>query len=249
MVEATSEPFHQQQRLAKSDTLLRKGDLTQGLHMDGERTFLTLQRTVARSAKLGELIQGAWDSSPDFEEPRAQAAQRLCVLSIDHSQAFQALLPEIPASAMVLVRPQYESLVRAVWALHAASEPELELLLAPLTPASQQAAKKLPGIADMIAKLDKSGPQGASAMFRRARERMADGLNSFVHGGIHPFARQRDGYPVGLLIDMLTNSNALALLSLLVLADIAMEEAVLDFVRKLHDSFQDVLPALEPFDS
>lgn len=217
--------------------------------MDGEPASLTLQRTMARSAALVELIQQPWDACPDFEDPRSQAAQCLCAISIDHALAFQTLLPEIPASAMVLVRPQYESLVRAAWALHAASESELERLFAPLTPASQQAAKKLPGVPDMIAELERSGPKGASAMFDRARKRMLGGLHSFVHVGIHPFARQRDGYPVGLLIDMAKNSNALAFLTLLVLADITQDEAVSAFSLELHDSFQDVLPELEPFGS
>ncbi len=217
--------------------------------MDGKPTFLTLQRTMARSAALAELIQQPWDAYPDFNDPQSQAAQCLCAISIDHGLAFQTLLPEIPASALVLVRPQYESLVRATWALHVASESELERLFAPLTPASQQAAKKLPGVQDMIAKLKQFGPEGAAGMFDHARKRMIDGLHSFVHVGIHPFARQRDGYPVSFLIDMARNSNALAFLTLLVLAEITQDEAVSAFARALHDSFQDVLPDLEPFDS
>ena len=215
--------------------------------MDDKPTFLNFQRAMARSAKLADLIQQPWDCAPHCESSRTEAAQGLCLMSIDHAVAFQRLLPDIPASAMVLVRSQYESLVRAVWALYAASESELDRLLAPLTLASQQAAKKLPGVPDMIAKLERSGPEGASAMFQRARERMIDGLHSFVHGGIQPFARQRDGYPISFLIDMLGNSNALALLTLLVLTDITRDEDVSEFTRRLHDEFEDVLPELEPY--
>lgn len=50
-------------------------------------------------------------------------------------------------------------------------------------------AKKLSGAPEMLEKLE-AGPRGAAALLGRARERLNDGLNSFVHSGIHPFARR-----------------------------------------------------------
>ena len=72
-------------------------------------------------------------------------------------------------------------------------------------------------------------------------------MNSFVHGGIHPFARQRSGYPIGLLMDVLKNSNALSMLTLNVLAGLTAQEDAVGLVRRLHASFADILPTLEPF--
>jgi hypothetical protein len=218
-------------------------------YLDDERVPDPLHAALARSAELAGVIKVAWDSAPAFENLRARAALGLCALSIEHGCAVQALLSASPASAITLVRPQYESLIRAVWAAHAADGAELNLLLAPLTAESQHAAKKLPGVVGMLAALEKSGPPGAAALLGRAKARLGDGLNSFVHGGIHPFARQREGYPIVLLLDVLKNSNALAILTLLVLLVLTEDGELPAVISTLHGSFQDVLPAIEPLDS
>ena len=98
----------------------------------------------------------------------------------------------------------------------------------------------------MLASIENSGPRGAGALLARARSRLWDGLNSFVHGGIHPFRRGQDGYPVLLLIDVLKNANVMSMLTLLVLAEIVQDEDVLNLVAGLHEQFEVVLPALEP---
>lgn len=164
-----------------------------------------------------------------------------------HGQAVLSLLLVLPASAIALMRPQYEALVRAVWVMHAATELQLQRLIAPLTFESQQAAKRLPGIPEMLEKLEASGPRGAASLLGRARERLNDGLNSFVHGGIHPFARHQDGYPISLLMDIMKNSNAMAMLTLNVLSALPQQADAVVLVRALYQQFEDVLPTLEPF--
>lgn len=209
-------------------------------------TAETLAAALDASIELATVIGAAWDSTPAFSEDRHRAAQGLCAISLHHGQAMLSLLPALPASSIALVRPQYESLVRAVWAMHAATDAQLQRLLAPLTIESQQAAKKLPGVPEMLAKLEASGPRGAAALLGRARERLNDGLNSFVHGGIHPFARHQAGYPIGLLMDVLKNSNAMGMLTLLVLSVLPQQREAVALVQALHAEFGDVLPTLEP---
>ena len=79
----------------------------------------------------------------------------------------------------------------------------------------------------------------------RAKERLWDGLNSFIHGGIHPFRRGQEGYPLPLLTDVLKNANALSMLTLLVLAELADDPTVAHLAHALQGEFQDILPALE----
>lgn len=200
-----------------------------------------------RSLGLEALIYAAWEALDVGDEAQVMAPAVLCALALDHGRGLRALLPEVPPSAIALLRPQYESLVRAVWARHAATESDLRRLLAPLTVESQQAARKLPGVPEMLAAIEKSGPRGASALLGRARARLWDGLNSFIHGGIHPFRRGQDGYPAPLLIDVLKNANAMSLMTLFVLAEIIDDADVLNLVAGLHEQFEDVLPTLEPF--
>lgn len=215
---------------------------------DNRPTGLSGQLTLAldRSCELEALIDGAWVGLGDSDDARVVAPAGLCAMALDHGRGLRALLADVPPSAIALLRPQYESLVRAVWARHAATDSELERLLAPLTMESQQAAKSLPGVPAMLASIENSGPRGAGALLARARSRLWDGLNSFVHGGIHPFRRGQDGYPVLLLIDVLKNANVMSMLTLLVLAEIVQDEDVLNLVAGLHEQFEVVLPALEP---
>lgn len=205
-----------------------------------------LHGAVARSNELAALIGAAWESSPVFADARPRVAQGLSAVSLHHGAGVRSLLVDLPASAIALMRPQFECLVRAVWAAHAATEADLARLLAPLSLESQQAAKKLPGVPEMLGNLELSGPRGAAALLGRARSRLGDGLNSFVHGGIHPFARQQDGYPVGLLFDVLQNSNALSMVTLNVLSSLPGQPEAAVLVPGLHAHFEAILPTLEP---
>jgi hypothetical protein len=208
-----------------------------------------LSDVVRQSAELTDLVASAWQDTPLQNEARTQAAEGLCALSIEHAFSVQMLIETCPASAIALVRPQYESLVRAVWSYHAATAPELDRLLAPLSLASQQAAKKLPGVPEMLERIEGAGPRGAAALLSRARTRMNDGLNSYIHGGIHPFARARAGYPLNFLIDMQKNSNAMSFLTMLVLAEVSEDADIVAVLPALHHRFENVLPDLEPFES
>lgn len=214
------------------------------LYPNGQLEQLAVE--LERSLALDSLIYATWEAHDFGDEANVKAPAGLCGLALDHGRGLRALLSQVPPSAIALLRPQYESLVRAVWARHAATESDLGRLLAPLTPESQQAARKLPGVQDMLAAIEKSGPRGAATLLGRARTRLWDGLNSFIHGGIHPFQRGQEGYPLPLLTDVLKNANAMSILTLLVLAEIAGDPEILDVVAGLHQEFQDVLPMLEP---
>ncbi len=205
---------------------------------------LPFEAAIERSRMLEALIDEAWSSIQIDDDARAVAG--LCGLSLDHGRAVRTLLPNVPPSAIALLRSQFEALVRATWAHYAATEDELSRLLSPLTPESQRAAKKLPGVADMLASLEKSGAQAPAALLGRARFRLWDGLNSFVHGGIHPFQRSETGYPVVLLTDVLKNANGMSMLTLVLLAETTGVEVVGALVSHLQQAFGDVLPDLEP---
>ncbi|WP_133480299.1 DUF6988 family protein [Cognatilysobacter segetis] len=205
-----------------------------------------LKIELERSAALEALVDAAWEGAGVGSEASARAAAGLCSLSLNHGRAIRLLLLEVPPSATALMRPQFETLVRAVWARHAAKESDLARLLAQLTVESQQAAKKLPGVPEMLAALGTLGPRGAAALLGRARARLWDGLNSHVHGGIHPFQRGESGYPTQLLSDLLKNTNAMTMLTVIMLAELTGNAEFVAVMSALHHEFADVLPELEP---
>lgn len=206
-----------------------------------------LSIAVDRSLALEALVDAVWDERGVPGSLTAVAATRLCTLALDHGRSLRMLLLQVPPSAIALLRPQFEALVRAVWARHAARESDLTRLLAPLTIESQQAAKKLPGVAEMLAGIEATGPKGAAALLGRARTRLWDGLNSYVHGGIHPLHRGDAGYPYQLLTDLLKSCNSFTILTLIVLAEITEDAKIAAVMAALHEEFHDVLPELEPF--
>jgi hypothetical protein len=113
----------------------------------------------------------------------------------------------------VVHRAQFEALTRSVWLTYAATDKQLAKLTVDLSPESEQAAKNMPQIAQMLQALEKSGPQEAYDALIRFKENSWKGLNSYAHAGIHPIRRHHDGYPLQLLHDVLRNANTLAVMS------------------------------------
>jgi len=216
-----------------------------GLFVSAEE-ILGLESALGFSSELLGQIRGAWSVGGLGDERRSTVVAGLSQMSVDHATAVQSLICTLLQSAISLVRPQYEALVRSIWACHVAPESDLERLLAPLTLESQQAAKKLPGVQGMFVRLQRYGPQGAGQLLARARENLYVGLNSYLHAGIHPLARQLTRYPEPLLVGVLMNSNALAMLTILNLAQLRPEHPVLPWMTYLHRQFENVPPPLEP---
>lgn len=110
-------------------------------------------------------------------------------------------------------RAQFEALTRSIWLTYAASDEQISKLTGDLSLKSEQAAKNMPQIAQMMQALDKSGPQQAHEALARFKENSWKALNSYAHAGIHPIRRHHDGYPLKLLHDVLRNTNGLAVMS------------------------------------
>lgn len=184
-----------------------------------EGTFI---RVLQRTHLLQQMLHDTAD------HPLANGTQRLRVsaiganLAMDHWLAVTMLMESGNfASAIALVRLQYESLLRSVWCLHCATDAQIDLLSESLSEASQQAAKRLPTATGMLEALAKV-PQAVNLCARldEFRHYAWGPLNSFIHAGQHPLVRQAEGYPVGLLLQIVRASNGLGVL-------IAMQQVIL----------------------
>lgn len=201
-----------------------------------------------RSDMMAEELRGALDGDGLSEGDRPMVALSMCGIAFEHASAIRLLMGEgYFTPAIALLRPQYEALVRAAWILHAASEAQVTRLTGELSAERQQAAKNLPSVKDMLEALVKSGPPGSGRLLTRFRDRLWDGLNSFVHGGLHPVARRQSGYPAELLADVLKNSNAVMALTGLVLSELSEDEQTARRLATVLSDFADCVPAMEPF--
>jgi hypothetical protein len=150
----------------------------------------------------------------EIADRRHFASRIACSLALEHWTAakilFSALL--LP-SAVTVHRSQFESLVRSIWLLHAASDLDVAKLTSSLTNETEQAAKNSTGLQEMISEIQKKCPAEAYNALARFRDNALKPINSYVHTGIHSLNRHATGYPEKLVIDVLRNSNGIALMT------------------------------------
>lgn len=152
---------------------------------------------------------------PRFDDTeRIRVSDVACSMSLEHWDAARSLLNGgLLPSALVVHRAQFEALVRSVWALYAASDGKIGKLSATLSLESEQVAKNLPQIAEMMADLSTKAPPQAYDALNRFKDNSWKALNSYAHAGIHPLRRHEEGYPVVLLASVLRNANGLAVVA------------------------------------
>lgn len=173
---------------------------------------------------------------------------RLCyefaVLSVEHSIAVRCLLAaSIMPSAPILLRCQYESLLRAMWVLYCAPEGDIDRLGASLMEGPHQANAHMLQASKMLDQLEKIPiVAGALNSLREFQEYSWKPLNSYVHAGDHPLWRQATGYPPALAISVLKQSNALMMVAGMQLAILTGIPGVQRTLLPLNDRYRDCLP-------
>jgi hypothetical protein len=207
-----------------------------------------LDKTLRRSVELDEaawaiLSPEAYELYDDSE--KIAAACSACEVSVEHGRALRLLISGgFGATAASVMRMQFEALVRAMWLFYAASDAAVAKVQAPLGLESEKAAGSLPMLAAMIKELDGKAPQPAVEMVNQFKTTMMGALNSFVHGGIHPLQRHRNGFPEVLAEQVLRNSNGLFTMAAMMLAIFTGDERVIAPMRTIQRDFAECLPEL-----
>ncbi len=182
---------------------------------------------------------------PKFDEsPRHQISHLACRVSFEHGHAARLLLASgLVPSGLVVLRAQYEALVRAVWALYGATDSHIEKLTAGLDVNSEQSAKNLPQVQDMMGTLATKAPPQAYQVLLNFKDNSWKALNSYVHAGIHPLQRHESGYPLELVHQVLKNSNGLALVAAMQGAVLTGNQQAVRHVGTFQETHRTCLPA------
>lgn len=166
------------------------------------------------SDRLADELMAQIDVPLFDDSSRNRTSDVACSLSLEHWTSTRSLVSAgLLPSAVVVHRAQFEALSRSIWLLYVASDEQISKLTATLSMESDQAAKNMPQIAEMMQALANRAPKHAYDALARFKENSWKALNSYAHAGIHPLRRHADGYPVQLLHDLLRNSNGLAVVS------------------------------------
>ena len=166
------------------------------------------------SGQLADELLAVVDLPLANDSSRVRVSNTACSLSLEHWHAGRAIFREgLLPSGMVVQRAQLEAVVRSIWLAFAASDNCVEKLCDGLTVDSEQAAKNMPQLGEMLDALSTKGPPQAHQALARIKAASWKAFNSYAHAGIHPLRRHADGYPIQLLHDVLRNSNGLGFLS------------------------------------
>ena len=199
------------------------------------------------SAFLERVAENFADLQP-YPEPRFILAFQCGLLSIEFGTAAYALITaKLFAPGYSLTRTQFETLVRGIWLMHAASDKWVQKLSQPLTLQNAESANDTLMLAKMLVQLRASehAPQAIVGQLEECRDVIWKAVNSYTHGGLHPLARGLTGYPPKLSYDVLRNSNAIiALASQLAVVSSGNPENMVP-VRALHRDFADCLPIIK----
>lgn len=213
------------------------------IHQDdsaAERLDILLNRTSAfHEAALKHIAQ-----LTPFSSIRSKVAFDSGLVALEHASS--ALLLNIKGfhtSALTIMRPQYESMLRGLWLLHAAEDSWITKLAQPLTVENAQRANTIPMVVEMLDALEKShtSPTQIVAQLQEYKDLTWKPLSSFTHGGFHPISRAQSGYPLTQVFDMQRNSNGIFSLTIQLLTVLTgFPDTVLP-VRAFHEEFKDCL--------
>jgi hypothetical protein len=177
-------------------------------------TPVSISGMLVDTDALAQELAKALPNDYHAHEDRDFASGVACSLSLEHWLSVRILLSqEVFASAVVVHRAQFEAVVRSIWLLYAASGEEVRKLSVDLSMATEQGAKNIAGMQEMILDIGKRGPTEAFSALTRFRENALKPINSYVHAGIHALHRHAYGYPVELCAGVLKNANGVAVLS------------------------------------
>lgn len=169
------------------------------------------------------------------------------LLAIEHSKAaLQLISSGLLPSGYSILRPQFESLVRGIWLLHAASDTWVDNFNKPLTLETANKTNRAPNLVEMLEQLEKSeAPSNIVEQLQEFKAATWKILNSYTHGGLHPISRTLSGYPYELTYNAMRNSNAITALTAQLMVILSGYPNNMIHVRKLHNEFSDCLPILK----
>ena len=206
----------------------------------------SLNYTLNQSDHLDEVLSMHLEGIDHAGTVRAGLTRAICSVAFEHGHSLRQLMAlGNHTSAVALLRLQFESLVRAIWVLHVANESWLDKLSAPLTVAAEQAAKNAPSLDNMMDAIEAplANPR-AGEMIKGFYTANWKSLNSFVHAGIHPVARVMDGYVDSFLMQIIRNSNALAVMAAATLTSLSGNQPQMKALTQIQLEFKECLPQL-----
>lgn len=178
---------------------------------------------------------------------RSHLVMMLSATAIEHGISQRALVAiDNLASAVALLRVQFETVTRALWLHFAASDERIDRIADLIDSRSLKELANTPSMREMIDVLGKRAPPPIGRMLGELKKAAWDPLNSYVHGGIHPMMQAFHGYPPEYALQSLRTSNGLSSMAVMLMADLSGDAEVTNRVLEIQYAHLDCLPPLAP---
>lgn len=202
-----------------------------------------LHRSDELSAELAAFLA----LPPNNNSARITSSRILCGVSFEHAESVRVLISAGNfTSSLGVLRMQYEALVKAVWALYAASDNTISKLQSDLSAETAKLADKVPPLNEILAELEGKAPPQAIGPLFEFKEYSWKPLSSYIHGGIHAITRHGKGYPTELLSQALRSSNGLQVMAGMMLVILSGDSRQQGMIPSIQQRFADCCPNLNP---
>jgi hypothetical protein len=212
-----------------------------------------IEQKLQRSLQLHEAMEKTLSLDDDglvlIDLHGTDIATAAIGLSMEHGDSLLVLMARgNPNTATATLRMQFESLLRGAWAIYAAAEQEIEALERELSIEADAQARQVAVYGDMLKALRREGSNAPRVLIDevgRVDQVLRHSLNSFIHGGFQPLKRQREGFPVPLMLQVIETSNAISTMAAALFAVLIADEGHrISRLNALIPEFRDVLPEL-----
>jgi hypothetical protein len=214
---------------------------------DPMRAFAHL---LERSQLFEQRLLFVWENcGAPGTRPRQQAAGHAAELSIEHAGGVRLLFETgMPRAACALLGAQYDALLRAAWALYAASDAALARSKRPLDAPPGQAAGHLPATPDLLKALEAQAAsqphlRGLVRPLEAIGARLGRAMDALVEGGPHPLTRAgATALPMPMAEDLVRASNGLLHFGFRILVRLAGPVSVVRQMEQAWVGFEDCCP-------
>jgi hypothetical protein len=198
---------------------------------------LMLALSEALDADVVALLKQSWGVSSQ----RTVICLALCKAAVEHAISQRILIAAgLHATALGLIRLQFEAVLRAAWVLQGAKDDWLARFSMPVPEGDLSEPQMGPPIPAMLDAIQLFAP-GAAREFRRLNETMKV-MHSFVHGGAHLVVHALRGYSPEKLVGVLQNRNLLSSMLTNVIVIASQQPQLRGSVRQLADTHSGCMP-------
>jgi hypothetical protein len=199
--------------------------------------------SIAFYGALGSILGG----EQEIGSHRDLMTQGTIATVFEHGASI-ILLVETPhlASASVLLRAQFEALVRALWLHYIADDAWIEKYFAKVQADPRKDPNISRGMDEMLKDLAAKAPRGVASKLQPLKDGAWGHLNSYVHSGIHSIVHQHAGVPEAFALATLRNANGLTAMAAMLATELSGDPQRVFQVLEVQYAHLDCLPPVNP---